>query len=371
MAKFDIISFLDKHNIEYVDSGPNVARGNVNIKCPFCGPNDPSHHMGIEPQSSMWACWRDKNHRGKSPVRLIKALIHCSHEEALRIVGKEGGDIDEDLLHLLAEGSYFKNKEQRSEVPENNFGFAKGVREFNGKYTAETKFKDYLVSRGFEPQDVDSVIRTYKLRYAMLGKFKRRLILPYYNLDHELVTFSGRSLYKSSGLRYKEVNKNEAYIHSKHTLFNLNLAQAGGKVLFVVEGPIDVLKLDFYGRHLGCRSVGLSTVSVSEAQVLLLLNLSKSFEAVRIVVDEGYIAQQQDILDDLSILPNIGISALPKGVEDPGELSKSQVISFCKQELRSVKDGRQRTAKRRSTRTRGGRKEGSNRMQRRVRLLRV
>ncbi len=39
---FDWVDFLERHGIEYVTSSPNIGRGEVGVKCPYCGPGDPS-----------------------------------------------------------------------------------------------------------------------------------------------------------------------------------------------------------------------------------------------------------------------------------------------------------------------------------------
>jgi hypothetical protein len=62
--------------IEVLDKGHSVSKGNFNIKCPFCGAADPGHHMGIRLDNGWWGCWRSSDHRGKSPVRLLCALLN-------------------------------------------------------------------------------------------------------------------------------------------------------------------------------------------------------------------------------------------------------------------------------------------------------
>ena len=84
---FDWVEFLQKHNIEYVTQGSNVAHGNVNIKCPMCGPRDPSHHMGIAIDGAGWSCWRNPQHRGRSPVYLVALLAHVSVTRAREKTG--------------------------------------------------------------------------------------------------------------------------------------------------------------------------------------------------------------------------------------------------------------------------------------------
>src|SRR3990167_1829573 len=79
-------SFLKDHNIPFATEGKSVTRGNIAIKCPWCGDDDPSQHLGIHLQHGYWNCWRNQNHRGRKPHRLIMRLIGCDYEAAEDIV---------------------------------------------------------------------------------------------------------------------------------------------------------------------------------------------------------------------------------------------------------------------------------------------
>ena len=79
---FDWLAFVKRHRIPFIEEGKNVARDHINIRCPFCGAGDPSHHMGLSLVDSRWACWRSPDHRGADPVRLGAALLHMSRSEA-------------------------------------------------------------------------------------------------------------------------------------------------------------------------------------------------------------------------------------------------------------------------------------------------
>src|SRR6185436_20537355 len=81
-------AFFRRHNIDYVTSGPNASKGRLQIKCPFCGQDDPSEHMGVSIRGKGWSCWRNAGHRGVSSERLIQALLRCSSEEAKRLIGE-------------------------------------------------------------------------------------------------------------------------------------------------------------------------------------------------------------------------------------------------------------------------------------------
>ena len=78
----DVLTFLDHNRIPYRTNGPNCAKGHVVIKCPFCGDEDPSEHLGIQLSTGYWGCWRNSSHRGRRPHRLIMRLLGCNQSSS-------------------------------------------------------------------------------------------------------------------------------------------------------------------------------------------------------------------------------------------------------------------------------------------------
>src|SRR5882672_4087450 len=81
----DWLAFLTDNFIPHVTSGPLTTRGHVEVRCPFCGDDDPSMHLGINLTTSQWNCSRDATHREASPYRLISALLGASKPQAMLI----------------------------------------------------------------------------------------------------------------------------------------------------------------------------------------------------------------------------------------------------------------------------------------------
>src|SRR4051812_26553261 len=84
---FDWVTFLNRRGIEYTDRGSSATAGNLAIHCVFCGAADPGTHLAISLHGRGWRCWRNKAHSGRSPVRLIQALLGCTWVEAERLAG--------------------------------------------------------------------------------------------------------------------------------------------------------------------------------------------------------------------------------------------------------------------------------------------
>ena len=51
----DFVNFLEKHNIDYADSGVGVGRNTINIHCPVCG--EEKYNCGIRIDNLIYHCW--------------------------------------------------------------------------------------------------------------------------------------------------------------------------------------------------------------------------------------------------------------------------------------------------------------------------
>src|ERR1700733_9885470 len=100
--RFDWRAFCINNRVEFVDRGPNVARGNIGIRGPWCGHAAPSQHMGLslDVNNPAWGCFRNGKHRGRDPIRLIIKLTGMSWESAKNLV-KSTHFNDEDFMETV------------------------------------------------------------------------------------------------------------------------------------------------------------------------------------------------------------------------------------------------------------------------------
>ncbi len=270
--------------VEILDHGHSVSRGNFNIRCPFCGPSDPGHHMGVSLEGKGWACWRNADHRGKSPVRLIVALTGrpvWKVREMLGLFSSPSLDTFSSVRGRL--GPKAEEQAPKRKGPEG----LKMPKEFRHRWVegmVSHRFIAYMLERGFGGPALARVVRDYELSYAVSGTFAERIVLPYL-VRENVVTWTARSIQPDQKLRYRDLEQAESIMHKDQILFNYDGAAMGGKTLLVVEGPFDVLKGDWAGREFGVRCVGLSTNNMSDGQMLQLAELSDAFERVCISLD--------------------------------------------------------------------------------------
>jgi hypothetical protein len=324
MPAFDYENFFRERGIDYVTVGKNTKKGEVSINCPLCG-DDGGYHCGCNPQSGFYGCFKDPAHRGKNPANLVKALLRCSWPEALKIVG---GD---ETATATAPGSLDDLEKQVYEATT-----ATKTTRANGKriipYPPEfmeitslgltQRCWDYLVRRRFREEDARWVGNSYNLRYALLGKWRRRLILPFLDKGCVVVGWQGRALWSDARLRYVSYPPEMA---KKEILFNWGPALDGGDVLVIVEGPMDCLKIDFYGKNSGIRAVGLLGTGWTAKQVGLLFKLLPRYKRSVVLFDQGAELPALDLVSQLYTFGTV-FGTLPPGRSDPGELYPDEVV---------------------------------------------
>lgn len=314
-------AFLADHDIPFVTRGNNTKRGEVSVQCPWCGDDDPSQHLGISLTTANWGCLRSAQHRGHAPHNLIAALLGCSTPQAkLTAAAYSVADPDSlsGTLEMLTRTSAAPRPVTGPLPPVVWPIEAQAIKSSGGT----ARFWRYLKGRHFD--NVADLVSRYHLRCATTGEQKDRIIIP---LRHEsrLVGWTGRAIqptinaprYLSSGPAVKRL------------VFNEDELWAGGKVLYVVEGPFDALKLDYYGEPFGVRATCLFGVTMTIEQVATLRQLRRYFKRVVILLDRAAIEPAFDALDWLQG-PNVTIGSLPEQFKDPGEMNRDEVETFIK-----------------------------------------
>lgn len=341
---FDWLDFVERNGIEHIDRGPNVGRGEINIKCPFCGTADPSFHMGLSLSTGWWACWRNRHgHSGKSPLRLLVKLLNIPYWKARQLAGLDVTYVDPEGFDALAARLMRREQLERPEqVQRRTLALPKCFKLIE-RWGLTRRHYAYLQDvRGFE-QHTQVAINKYLLLADPHGDDGQqdRVIFPYV-MEDELVTWTGRAIYNAS-IRYKDLQVVDSIVPPKETLYNHDVVISGGRVLCVVEGPMDTVKLDFAGAPWGVRAVGLSTNSMSEEQVWILEEAAGQFDQLVFIMDNkksGFGAvDSMRIKQQVGHIPNARIVALPGRFKDCGEMPVEDAEQFSQQLAQEINDG--------------------------------
>ncbi len=329
---FDWPLFLERHNIEYVDStNNNVSKDDIGIKCVFCGGDDPSYHLGISLHNKGWSCWRNPSHRGKSPYRLISALIGCSFDEAVRIVKAE------DVGFVTTDETFMGDSMRRLGIiglPSGRL-FNNTVLHFLDDFSpiqntglCRTLVFPYLEKRGYHLGEIEYLTKRYSLKFAFNGPFAYRIIIPVF-MNKRLVNWTGRTISSDEKLRYKSLSTDHerataqnlpiAVKNIKETLFDYDNIMRGGDTLVVCEGPFDAIRIGYFGVKCGIRATCLFGKIATPAQIDLLVDVVSDFNYDKVVV----LFDNDAELDSFTVFPDylkFQQKQLPKGVKDPAEL---------------------------------------------------
>jgi hypothetical protein len=328
----DVRDILDRFNVPYVERGANVKKGNINVRCPFCS-DDPSHHMGIVPESGWYACWRDKAHRGKNFPRVLAALARISIDHARSVAAEYFGDWAQDdafskAVKAMSDVATVEAPVRKKTGPTKSLvSELRYLTIISGADPMCRRHRKYLQARGFD--DPYALARRYSLMYAVGGEWRERIVIPYY-FEGKLVTLVGRSLYEAHQLRYKALPDNRSLLTSKQVLYNYDRAQKRDGVLFVVEGPFDVLKFDYHARDARCGTVGLSSVSIEDEQLPLLLQLADRYKKVVVMADQAAFKQAMDMQAELGRKTVLFDWALAASFKDPGKFSARVVRDIAR-----------------------------------------
>lgn len=318
--------FFKDHGIHFVEQGPNVAKGNIYIQCPWCGPADHSEHMGVK-ANGLYGCWRDDSHRGGSPARLVAELLSVGFTEAQRVLSSYGEglpissspdkgfrDSIREKLQLITENvpiikdipppSFDKPREWMRIDPDNPF----------------VRFAyNYLIGRGFTPK----VLQDIPLYACQVGQDAYRVIFPVYE-DGKLVSWTGRATNGAMGLRYKSLAAlppEQGGWQIKDFVWGYDYAQTQPNgPLVVCEGPMDALKLNQFLGERG-RAVALFNSSLGSRQMRLLAKLAEDGRQLVICMDPDAMSHTLKIWQAMRVFTKVDAVYLPEGA-DPGALDE-------------------------------------------------
>lgn len=324
-----VIEFLEANKIEYVTSGANVSRNNVNINCPWCGKDDPSHHLGIALDWSAWGCWRNSKHRGRSPYTLVCKLLGISRNEARALLGVARSNLlDEDdfisKIHRL-NGAIQRVDPRQNKAKVVNLEFPKSFKRLDG-VNIPVRFVNFLESRGYSEKSFNWLTRAFDVRYCDYGANNNRIIFPIYK-QGKLCSWIARSIYKKSKLKYLALSDDRSVTSVDDLIWPFDYVNKEGKVLIINEGLFDSLRINryFFGQKI--RACCLFGKTAGKDKIISINRLSSLYDKVVLILDPDtdILADDFGIVDQLSFVPDV---CKLRGDKDPGDMTKKEIVSL-------------------------------------------
>lgn len=309
----DWLNFLEGNRIAYDTRGKNVSGNHVAIACPWCGSEDPSRHLVISLNGAGWHCWRKHQHRGRSAIKLICALLHCSVDQARAIAGERNPIVPESLTDMV------NSVMQPDQIDNQPLDMPGEFKAFRGQYSSR-RFSQYLHSRKFPTPVIAEMTKTHDIYYAMTGPFFGRVLFMVHSSDGDLMAWSGRSIYPSEKLRYKTEGPTGDYL-----LWLDRLPRPRSHTLVLCEGPMDALKVSVFGKSLGIDATCCFTSTPTRRQIDHLYQLRPRYKNLCIMLDQGEVANTLWTADALAPLNGAAVWLTPAH-KDPGEISSSDEL---------------------------------------------
>lgn len=245
--------------------------------CPIpshCGDSDNDSAFTIDEENGVWSCWTHNCHEqyGRDIIGLVRTYYNCNFYDACSFIESFIGDGDFALSvsheHDVLKDMMLRLRQSRIyPVPEDKL--------------SKLEYHSYLIRRGFSTE----VIHKYEIGFYpgdpsrdKWSAMRNRIIFPIRHIDNSLVGYTGRTLIdnkdemKRRGItkwwHSKDIDENQHFPKSL-TLYNAHNAKKyiNKNAIILVEGPLDVLKLEMAGIHIGCAVFG---VDVSRAQERLI-----------------------------------------------------------------------------------------------------
>lgn len=325
----DWIAFFQSNNIHYITSGPNTARDHISTHCVWCGASDESEHLSVSLSGKGFRCWRQPQHSGRNPAKLIQALLNCSWEQANVIAGHEKS-LPNDFMQKV-KSSLLK---QVVETKKNKLELPIEFKQFTILPSGRI-YVDYLRSRNFTDENIFVDTKKYGIYYASQGLYKGRVIFSIIQ-SYKLVGWTGRTIFPSEQVRYKTLTHDLEKAKERgefpapnpisyYLLFHDRLMSSNANTIVLCEGPFDAWRVNLLGESLGVVATCFFTSMLSEQQLNLLHEILPKFENKYLLLDEGTFSKAARIRSDLVALDVI-VKRLSQGVKDPGELRSTKQL---------------------------------------------
>jgi hypothetical protein len=274
--------------------------------------------LSLDARDPVWGCLRNAKHRGRDPARLVAKLLNMPFVQAQVIVKLAGPPVDDfdHYIEVLRDNDYqskrLPNLPEAKEMP----GELRPILTLPKIY--RDRYERFLESRGFGPADARRLLADYELYGALSGSYAWRLTFPIYARPRAyLVGWTGREIRDGGKMRYLTTENlpNDAVL-------DFGGQSADGLPTLICEGPMDALKLDFYGADMGLRAA--ATMGTGAAGLEKAVALRAGYKRLGVVFDADATAQALAFAGELGAK----VYFLPAGYKDPGELPPAVAKKF-------------------------------------------
>jgi DNA primase len=247
---------------------PVVQVRGSEIKIDSIFAEDNKQHMWCNPyggknnrENGVFHCWKTDKHG--SLVTLVMLVDHCSYEEALEIL--DTGDasmmqLEKELEIFLNEKYYSEKKEVLEIKKEKQAGlpdYTYPILELSPNNLHRVQAEVYLFNRKLSAEN---------LYICINGRYKNRIIIPYYDKFGKLIYWNGRYIgNRKDVIRYQGPDKEDFGIGKEDVLFIPSWPDIGSRI-YLTEGEFDAITLKLSELNSGA----FGGKNLSDSQMVLL-----------------------------------------------------------------------------------------------------
>jgi DNA primase len=242
----------------------------------LCHAGDNNTGFSIELGMGRWACWTGACHEqfGTDLLGLMRAVTRQPFGEVIKKAKEflEGSDWSAERIEEIRAEREARRKQRKVDVwKEHN----EPIRTY-----PESSLKRLIPPETFcEERSLSlEIFKDYGIGYATRGPMWDRIVIPIRNIHGQIVGFSGRKVQYVPERDIKWFHYKKGEFRKGIHLFNLDRAfGATDGTYILVEGPLDVLKLEEAGIH---NSVAVLGRTITDGQIEVLRKIG----AMRILV---------------------------------------------------------------------------------------
>jgi DNA primase len=224
----------------------------------WCNPSGGKNNLPY----GVFHCW--KTDRKGSLISLVMHVDSCSFEDALEILNtpnRKLEDLEKQVQNLFSkkklEINEYKIEKTKLKLPEHTYFFD----DLPSCNSIRLNALRYLQNRKINHE---------KLMICTSGRYKNRIVIPYYSKSQNLIYYNGRDI-GNSNLRYLGPPK-ELGIGKGDVLFVPEWPPDGEK-LYLTEGEFDALSLrqcGFYSAAFGGKNLSLAQINIIKNYIPVL-----------------------------------------------------------------------------------------------------
>lgn len=289
--------------------------GDIKCACPIHG-GDNQSGFSYNSKLKVWKCWTHKCHEeyGSSIIGLVRGVKNIGFWDAVKFI--------EELLDFTTNKAAITDVYRNSYVREKMIEVAPEEKIYDIGLLDKVSHKvDYFLGRGFNQKTLN------KYRAFFVNNpskpLHNRAVAPILNIDGQLIGFTGRlakEKLENTDIKWKHF-PSKPHFHSGRHLYGLsnNLDKIRQlKTAILVEGPLDVWKLDEAGLDFAVATFG---TQISQEQINLLLSSGVQNLIICYDPDTGGEKGTASVTKSCRLYFNLFVpdnKCLPK---DPGELT--------------------------------------------------